>query len=78
MANGLPVVVTDWNGYPESVQEGVEGFKIPVTMPSRGAGRNLAEEYLINQLILLRHIDCDKGVGMIISGHEYRDSLSRH
>ena len=33
---------------------------------------------IVVQLILLRHVDCDKGVGMIISGHEYRDSLSRH
>jgi len=49
MANGLPVVLADWNGYRELMHDGVEGFKIPVTMPSPGAGRDLAEDYLINR-----------------------------
>ena len=49
MANGLPVVLADWNGYRELMEDGVEGFKIPVTMPSSGAGRDLAEDYLTNQ-----------------------------
>ena len=50
MANGLPVVIADWNGYQESMQDGVEGFKIPVTMPAPGAGRDLAADYLANHL----------------------------
>lgn len=50
MANGLPVVIADWNGYQESIQDGVEGFKVPVTMPGPGTGRDLAAEYLANHL----------------------------
>ncbi|MBR0904585.1 glycosyltransferase family 4 protein [Bradyrhizobium liaoningense] len=34
MAAGLPVVVSDWNGYKDTVRDGVDGFRIPVwTLP---------------------------------------------
>jgi starch synthase len=32
MAAGLPVVVTDWDGYKDTVREGVDGFRIPTWM----------------------------------------------
>lgn len=31
MASGLPVIVSDWDGYKESVRDGVDGFLIPTT-----------------------------------------------
>lgn len=42
MAAGLPVVVSDWNGYRDSVRDGVEGFLIPTTLPPPGLGGDLA------------------------------------
>jgi starch synthase len=33
MAAGLPVVVTDWDGYKETARDGVDGFRIPTWMP---------------------------------------------
>ncbi len=45
MAAGLPVVVSDWNGYRETVQEGVTGFRIPTCMPASGAGEDLAMRF---------------------------------
>jgi starch synthase len=33
MAAGLPVVVTDWDGYKDTVRDGVDGFRIPTWMP---------------------------------------------
>jgi glycosyltransferase involved in cell wall biosynthesis len=42
MAAGLPVVVSDWNGYRDTVREGVEGFRIPTAMPGPGLGTDLA------------------------------------
>jgi len=45
MAAGIPVVVSDWNGYKESVQNGIEGFKIPTTMPDVGHGGELARNF---------------------------------
>lgn len=34
MASGLPVIVSDWDGYRETVRDGVDGFLIPTTQPN--------------------------------------------
>jgi glycosyltransferase involved in cell wall biosynthesis len=38
MAAGLPVVVSDWDGYRESVRDGTDGFRIPTWAPQGGFG----------------------------------------
>jgi glycosyltransferase involved in cell wall biosynthesis len=45
MASGLPCVVSDWNGYRDTVREGVDGYRIPTVMPGAGAGLDLAQRY---------------------------------
>lgn len=50
MANGLPLVITEWDGYQESVNHGVEGFKIPTCIPPVGSGLDIAEQYLLDGL----------------------------
>ena len=45
MAAGLPVIVSDWDGYRESVREGIEGLRIPTLLPPAGASRDLASLY---------------------------------
>ncbi len=42
MAAGLPVVVTDWNGYRDTVRDGETGFCVPTVMPPPGLGRDIA------------------------------------
>jgi alpha-maltose-1-phosphate synthase len=42
MAAGLPVVVSDWDGYRDTVRDGVDGFCIPTLMPGPGMGGDLA------------------------------------
>ncbi len=42
MATGLPVVVSDWDGYKDTVRDGVDGFRIPTLMPQAGLGGDLA------------------------------------
>jgi alpha-maltose-1-phosphate synthase len=42
MAAGLPVVVADWDGYRDTVRDGIDGFRIPTLMPSAGLGGDLA------------------------------------
>jgi glycosyltransferase involved in cell wall biosynthesis len=42
MAAGLPVVVTDWDGYKDTVRDGIDGFRIPTWAPGAGAGGRLA------------------------------------
>jgi glycosyltransferase involved in cell wall biosynthesis len=42
MAAGLPCVVTDWDGYRDTVRHGVDGFRIPTFSPRPGLGEDLA------------------------------------
>jgi glycosyltransferase involved in cell wall biosynthesis len=43
MASGLPVIVSDWDGYRDTVRDGVDGFCIPSVLPDSqtGAGQSL-------------------------------------
>lgn len=45
MAAGLPTVVSDWNGYRDTVRHGVDGFRIPTLAPAPGFGHDLAVRY---------------------------------
>lgn len=36
MAAGLPCIVSDWNGYKDTVEDGVQGFRIPTWAPGPG------------------------------------------
>lgn len=47
MAAGLPCVVSDWNGYKETVRDGIDGFRIPTWMPPPPIGREMAERHAI-------------------------------
>lgn len=49
MAAGLPVIASDWNGYRETVRDGVDGFLIPTYMPAAGAGELIAYRYFAGQ-----------------------------
>ncbi|OXE37180.1 MAG: hypothetical protein CGW95_03145, partial [Phenylobacterium zucineum] len=42
MAAGLPCVVTDWDGYRDTVRHGLDGFRVPTYTPRSGLGRDLA------------------------------------
>lgn len=42
MAAGLPVVVSDWNGYKDTVRDGIDGFRVPTVLPPAGTGGDLA------------------------------------
>jgi len=47
MASGLPVVVSDWNGYKDTVRDGVDGFRIPTIAPQGGLSADLAERHAL-------------------------------
>lgn len=47
MAAGLPVVVSDWNGYKDTVRDGTDGFRIPTALPPNGAGGDLAMRHAL-------------------------------
>jgi starch synthase len=50
MAAGLPVIVSDWDGYQESVRHEIDGFKIPTILPPPGCGLDLSFSYLSDEL----------------------------
>jgi glycosyltransferase involved in cell wall biosynthesis len=50
MAAGLPAVVSDWDGYRDTVRHGVDGFRIPTLAPRAGLGRDLAYQYAAGRL----------------------------
>ncbi|CAN7558186.1 glycosyltransferase family 4 protein [Phenylobacterium sp. LjRoot225] len=45
MACGLPVLVSDWNGYKDTVRDGIDGFRIPTWAPAPGAGAEMALDF---------------------------------
>lgn len=45
MAAGLPVVVTDWDGYRETVRDGVDGITVPTLTPPQGTAYDLAYRF---------------------------------
>jgi glycosyltransferase involved in cell wall biosynthesis len=47
MAAGIPIVVSDWDGYRDTVRDGVDGYLIPTSMPEEGLGAELAERYAL-------------------------------
>jgi len=42
MASGLPVIASDWDGYRETIRDGVDGLLAPTITPPQGAGMDLA------------------------------------
>lgn len=45
MAAGLPVVITDWNGYRDTLEDGVQGIAIPTLSAPPGHGDDMAARY---------------------------------
>ena len=47
MASGLPLLVSDWDGYRDTVTHGAEGLVVPTLMPPAGSGLDLGYRYLV-------------------------------
>ena len=45
MAAGLPVIVSDWDGYKETVRQNIDGFRVSTTMPEPHLGQHIAKRY---------------------------------
>jgi hypothetical protein len=49
MAAGLPCVVSDWDGYRDTVRNQVDGFLIPTLAPPVGSGVQLAYDHFVGR-----------------------------
>lgn len=45
MASGLPVIVSDWDGYKDTVRDGIDGYRIPTLIPQSGLAIDLATRH---------------------------------
>ncbi len=49
MAAGLPALVSDWDGYRDTVEDGVTGIRVPVLMPPPGAGAWIGAQHYMGK-----------------------------
>lgn len=56
MASGLPVLVSDWDGYKDTVVDGETGFRIPTWMPPPNVGTALAAAFEAGKINYDRYI----------------------
>jgi len=45
MAAGLPSVVSDWDGYRDTIRQGIDGIRVSTMMPPAGLGEDLANRH---------------------------------
>ena len=60
MAAGLPVLVSDWNGYKSTVRQNIDGFRVNTIALDSGYGEDLAYDHMMNK------IDYDHYIGMSV------------
>ena len=89
MAAGLPQVVTDWNGYRDTVRHGIDGFRVPTLMPPGGMGRELISRYALGidnydsyvgnaiQSIAVDFACCVAALEKLVSNQELRTRMGR-
>ena len=89
MAAGLPVVVSDWNGYKETVRHEVDGFKVLTSMPVAGSGLGLAQRYHLDidnfdyyightsQFVGVDIPQCVSAFDALFSSHELRKKMGQ-
>lgn len=90
MANGLPAVVSDWNGYKESVRHEIDGFRIPTVSPAAGSCLDLTINYVDNSLnwptymghtsmVTAVNIDaCTEALNKLIASSELRRKMGEN
>ena len=89
MAAGLPVVVSDWNGYKDTVRHEVDGFRVTTSMPVGGSGLGLAQrhhfgidnfDYYIGHASQFVGVDipqCTSAFDALFSSHELRQKMGK-
>ena len=50
MASGIPVIVSDWDGYKDTVRDNKDGFRIKTISVGEGEGQDLAYNHMIGNI----------------------------
>ena len=89
MAAGLPVVVSDWNGYKDTVRHEIDGFRVTTSMPEARSGLGLAQrhhfgidnfDYYIGHTSQFVGVDipqCTSAFDALFSSHELRQKMGQ-
>lgn len=89
MANGLPVVVSDWDGYRETVRHGEDGFRARTITSPPGSGEHLArlhgdgslnyDAFLMEtcQQVVVDTDEVTRHLGQLISHPQLREDMGR-
>src|SRR5271165_6988361 len=48
MASGLPCIVTDWDGYRDTVRDGLDGFRVATLAPPAGFAADLVVQHVFD------------------------------
>lgn len=87
MAAGLPVVVSDWDGFKETVRDGIDGMRISTWTPPAGLGDGMALAYASGaasyghylgyqcQMTVVDVIQCAKAFEKLLSDRALRKSM---
>lgn len=87
MAAGLPCVVTDWDGYKDTVRHGVDGFRIPTLTPPPGDGVDIAYAFATAQINYTTYVsataqytaidlaEASAAISVLVSNANYRRQL---
>jgi starch synthase len=89
MAAGLPAVVSDWDGYKDTVRDGVDGFRISTLQPTAGFGSDLALRHELeidtydryigysSSLVAVDVAACAAAFGRLFASAELRASMGQ-
>jgi glycosyltransferase involved in cell wall biosynthesis len=90
MANGLPVVVSDWDGYKESVRDQIDGFRIPTLIPAPDSCVDITWDYMndkinwptyigLTSLTIAIDVDiCAQALSQLINNEELRRKMGEN
>ena len=87
MSSGLPVIVSDWNGYRDTVNDKENGFRVRTISLSEGNGEDLAYSHMMDSLNYDHYIgyssqriaidvrDCINKINLLIENKDLRKKL---
>jgi glycosyltransferase involved in cell wall biosynthesis len=90
MAAGLPVIVSDWDGYRDTVRDGIDGYRIPSATMEPGNGYNYYERYYLgldtydhyigrtSQTVSINIVECIEKIKLLASDKDLRIKLGKN